>query len=124
MDKEKLAYIEEFGEFFEGFGVGRMLGRVLGVLLVPGPPERTAEELAGIVKARPGVYKRGDAEPGSVGRGRAAVAARGSEGVLPFDTRLDGVDVGPSLGLRGVSQTGGARTGVDGRRKPGVAARP
>lgn len=52
MDKEKLAYIEEFGEFFEGFGVGRMLGRVLGVLLVPGPPERTAEELAGIVKAR------------------------------------------------------------------------
>lgn len=54
MDREKLAYVEDFGEFFEGFGVGRMLGRVLGVLLVSDPPERTAEELAGILKASRG----------------------------------------------------------------------
>ncbi|MGI8649154.1 MAG: GbsR/MarR family transcriptional regulator [Rubrobacter sp.] len=54
MNEEKLAYVEDFGEFFEGFGVGRMLGRVLGVLLVSDPPERTAEELAGILKASRG----------------------------------------------------------------------
>jgi DNA-binding transcriptional regulator GbsR (MarR family) len=46
-------YVEDFGLSFERFGLSRMLGRVLGVLLVR-PPERSAEELAGMLAASRG----------------------------------------------------------------------
>jgi predicted transcriptional regulator len=36
------------------YGLPRMVGRVLGVLLVSDPPERTAEELAGALRASRG----------------------------------------------------------------------
>lgn len=51
MDEAKEQYVENFGLFFERFGASRMMGRVLGALFVSEPPERTAEELAGILKA-------------------------------------------------------------------------
>jgi len=54
MNRDKLEYVEEFGVFFEGFGGSRMLGRVLGALLVSEPPELSAEELAKELKARRG----------------------------------------------------------------------
>lgn len=54
MNQEKLEYVEEFGVFFEGFGGSRMLGRVLGALLVSEPPELSAEELARELKASRG----------------------------------------------------------------------
>ncbi len=46
MDEERREYIEEFGLLFGQFGLSRMLGRVLGVLMISDPPERSAEELA------------------------------------------------------------------------------
>ncbi|HJQ28692.1 MAG TPA: MarR family transcriptional regulator [Rubrobacter sp.] len=46
MDEEKRKYVEEFGLLFGQFGLSRMLGRVLGVLMISDPPERSAEELA------------------------------------------------------------------------------
>ncbi|QYJ16306.1 HTH-type transcriptional regulator MmpR5 [Rubrobacter xylanophilus DSM 9941] len=54
MEEEKLAYIEEFGVFFERVGVSRMVGRVLGALLVAEPPEMTAGELAEVLRASRG----------------------------------------------------------------------
>lgn len=55
MDEARLRYVEDFGLFlFERFGLSRMVGRVLGVLLVSDPPERTAEELAGLLRASRG----------------------------------------------------------------------
>jgi len=39
-------YVEDFGLLFGQFGLSRMLGRVLGVLMISDPPERSAEELA------------------------------------------------------------------------------
>ena len=53
MDEEREAYVEQFGLLFGQFGLSRMLGRVLGVLLVR-PPERSAEELAGMLAASRG----------------------------------------------------------------------
>jgi len=54
MDEERHRYLEEFGLLFGQFGLSRMLGRVLGVLMVSDPPERTAEELAEDVGASRG----------------------------------------------------------------------
>ncbi len=54
MDEERLHYAEDFGLLFEGAGGARMLGRVLGVLLISDPPERSAEELAGELRASRG----------------------------------------------------------------------
>ena len=53
MNEAQQRYVEDFGLFFERFGLSRMLGRVLGVLLVR-PPERSAEELAGMLAASRG----------------------------------------------------------------------
>jgi DNA-binding transcriptional regulator GbsR (MarR family) len=46
LDEERRRYIEEFGLLFGQFGLSRMFGRVLGVLMISDPPERSAEELA------------------------------------------------------------------------------
>ena len=46
LDEERSRYVEEFGLLFGQFGLSRMLGRVLGVLMISDPPERSAEELA------------------------------------------------------------------------------
>jgi DNA-binding transcriptional regulator GbsR (MarR family) len=46
LDEERSRYIEEFGLLFGQFGLSRMFGRVLGVLMISNPPERSAEELA------------------------------------------------------------------------------
>ena len=45
LDEERRSYVEEFGLLFGQFGLSRMLGRVLGVLMISDPPERSAEEL-------------------------------------------------------------------------------
>lgn len=54
MDEEKSRYVEDFGLLFDRFGLPRMVGRVLGALLVSNPPERTAEELADTLRASRG----------------------------------------------------------------------
>ena len=46
LDEERRRYIEDFGLLFGQFGLSRMFGRVLGVLMISDPPERSAEELA------------------------------------------------------------------------------
>jgi DNA-binding MarR family transcriptional regulator len=46
LDEERRKYVEEFGLLFGQFGLSRMLGRVLGALMISDPPERSAEELA------------------------------------------------------------------------------
>lgn len=54
MDEERREYLEEFGLLFGQFGLSRMFGRVLGGLMISDPPERTAEELAGMLGASRG----------------------------------------------------------------------
>lgn len=54
MDEGREHYAEDFGLLFERAGGSRMLGRVLAVLLTASPPERSAEELAGELKASRG----------------------------------------------------------------------
>ena len=46
LDEERKRYVEEFGLLFGQFGLSRMLGRVLGALMISDPPERSAGELA------------------------------------------------------------------------------
>ena len=46
LDEERRRYVEDFGLLFGQFGLSRMFGRVLGVLMISDPPERSAEELA------------------------------------------------------------------------------
>lgn len=46
LDEERRRYVEDFGLLFGQFGLSRMLGRVLGVLMISDPPERSAGELA------------------------------------------------------------------------------
>lgn len=54
MDEDRASYAEDFGLLFEGFGLPRMVGRVLGVLLVSEEPELSAEELAEALRASRG----------------------------------------------------------------------
>jgi DNA-binding transcriptional regulator GbsR (MarR family) len=54
LDEERKRYVEDFGLFFDQFGLGRMLGRVLGLLLLSDPPERSAAELADELQASRG----------------------------------------------------------------------
>lgn len=54
MDEERLGYVEEFGLLFEGFGFPRMVGRVLGALMVSDPPELAAGEFAELLGASRG----------------------------------------------------------------------
>ena len=54
MDEERASYAEDFGLLFEGFGLPRMVGRVLGALLISDPPELSAEELAEVLQASRG----------------------------------------------------------------------
>ncbi|CAN5880810.1 MarR family transcriptional regulator [soil metagenome] len=54
MDEERASYVEDFGLLFEGFGLPRMVGRLLGVLLISDPPELSAEELAEALQASRG----------------------------------------------------------------------
>ncbi len=49
-DEQLLHYIEEFGLFFEQFGLPRTAGRILGWLLVCDPPHQTMDELAEILQ--------------------------------------------------------------------------
>lgn len=54
MDQDRLDFVEEFGVSFEQHRLPRMVGRVLGTLMVSDPPERSAEELAEELRASPG----------------------------------------------------------------------
>jgi DNA-binding transcriptional regulator GbsR (MarR family) len=54
LDEDRERYVEDFGILFGQFGLPRMVGRVLGTLLVSDPPERSAEELAEALKASRG----------------------------------------------------------------------
>ena len=54
MDEDRASYVEDFGLLFEGFGLPRMVGRVLGALLISDPPELSAEELAEALRASRG----------------------------------------------------------------------
>ncbi|MEW6638681.1 MAG: MarR family transcriptional regulator [Actinomycetota bacterium] len=54
LEEERRRYVEDFGLLFEGFGLARMVGRVLGALMVADPPEMSAEELAGVLRASRG----------------------------------------------------------------------
>lgn len=48
--EQLLHYIEEFGLFFEQFGLPRTAGRMLGWLLVCDPPHQTMDELAEVLQ--------------------------------------------------------------------------
>ncbi len=48
--EQLLHYIEEFGLFFEQFGLARTAGRMLGWLLVCDPPHQTMDELAEVLQ--------------------------------------------------------------------------
>ena len=54
MDEDLERYVEDFGLLFGQFGLSRMLGRVLGALMISDPPERSAEELAEVLGASRG----------------------------------------------------------------------
>ena len=54
MDEARQGYVEDFGVLFEGVGGSRMVGRVLGLLLVSETPELSAEEIAGSLRASQG----------------------------------------------------------------------
>lgn len=54
MDDKRASYVEDFGLLFEGFGLPRMVGRVLGVLLISQESEFSAEELAEALQASRG----------------------------------------------------------------------
>ena len=54
VDEDRERYVEDFGVLIGGFGLPRMVGRVLGALLISDPPERSAEELAEVLQASRG----------------------------------------------------------------------
>lgn len=54
MEEERAGYAEDFGLLFEGFGLPRMVGRVLGVLLTSPKLDLSAEELAEALQASRG----------------------------------------------------------------------
>lgn len=45
-DEQLLHFVEEFGLYFEQFGLARTAGRMLGWLLICEPPHQTMDELA------------------------------------------------------------------------------
>ena len=48
--EQLLHYVEEFGLFFEQFGLARTAGRMLGWLLVCDPPHQTMDELSDVLQ--------------------------------------------------------------------------
>lgn len=54
MDDKRASYAEDFGLLFEGFGLPRMVGRVLGVLLISQESEFSAGKLAEALQASRG----------------------------------------------------------------------
>jgi DNA-binding transcriptional regulator GbsR (MarR family) len=54
VDEDRERYVEDFGILIGEFGLPRMVGRVLGALLVSDPPERAAKELAEALRASRG----------------------------------------------------------------------
>ncbi|HEX5164021.1 MAG TPA: MarR family transcriptional regulator [Thermomicrobiales bacterium] len=54
MEEARQQYIEDFGLLFEEFGGGRMVGRILGLLMVADAPELSAEEIADTLKVSRG----------------------------------------------------------------------
>jgi predicted transcriptional regulator len=67
MDEEREKYVEDFGVLIEQFGLPRMVGRVLGVLLISDPPERAAEELAENLRASRGSISSATRMLGQIG---------------------------------------------------------
>lgn len=49
-DEQLLHYVEEFGLYFEQFGLARTAGRILGWLLVCDPPHQTMDELVEVLQ--------------------------------------------------------------------------
>ncbi len=49
--EQKASYVEEVGIALEALGIPRMLGRVVGALLLADPPELSAESLAAALHA-------------------------------------------------------------------------
>lgn len=58
MDEARQDFIEDFGGLFEELGGGRMVGRVLGLLMVADPPEQSAEEIASALGASRGAISQ------------------------------------------------------------------
>lgn len=54
IETKRAQFVEEFGVLFEQSGGVRMLGRVIGLLTIAEPPERTAEQLAAELQASRG----------------------------------------------------------------------
>ncbi len=54
MDDERQRFIEDFEVLFEDLGGGRMVGRILGLLMVADPPYLSAEEIANALDASRG----------------------------------------------------------------------
>src|ERR671933_85356 len=106
MDEAQRRYIEDFGVLFGGFGMPRMVGRVLGTLLISDPPERSAEELANLPQGR-----RAARQP------LAALASLGGRITFPRPEALpqDGLRAGRGAraedSRRGAKGAGAARGG-------------
>ncbi len=49
-DEQLLLYVEDFGLYFEQFGLARTAGRMLGWLLVCDPPHQTMDELVEVLQ--------------------------------------------------------------------------
>ncbi|MCA9955025.1 MAG: hypothetical protein KC434_09915 [Anaerolineales bacterium] len=49
-DEQLLHYVEDFGLYFEQFGLARTAGRMLGWLLVCDPPHQTMDELVEVLQ--------------------------------------------------------------------------
>lgn len=54
MNDDIASFAEDLGLMLNGFGLPRMVGRVLGLLLVANPPEQAAEDLADALQASRG----------------------------------------------------------------------
>ena len=67
MEEDREKYVEDFGVLIEEFGLPRMVGRVLGVLLISDPPELSAEELAGVLRASRGSISSATRTLGQIG---------------------------------------------------------
>ncbi len=53
-EDERTAYVERWGVLFEILGATRMMGKILGWLLISDPPEQSAAEIAIAVRASAG----------------------------------------------------------------------